>query len=252
MALSVCAAFLCAPGNAHAEAFVAPALDNIVKTLIRFGALDMRYDDVVDLYGSIVACDIYTKLHENEFKWEEVRQVLRQDVTKNIGLFPTAYRYDAKMQFGKFDFRQNLYRFSHKTAQFAANLFRLTAHREDQCMKKEGLILPSSFRLVLETPIEMLGIPMSSENAQKLVERMDQNGNVDKIVYVRFNIQVIYVEPFLKTTVRTLEEEKDLFRKTGAFDTLSGSADIRLDGRLDSIEYYEDEARTKMFYKQVL
>jgi len=237
------------PVQVRAEEFVHLSFDNILKTLVRFGTLDLRYNQVIDLYGRVMVCDLYQEYHHDDFQWQRIRGVLRKSIKKEVGLFPTAYKYDTEMQLGKYDFENEIYLFSSGTIQYNVNVFNIETNVRDYCGKGAGLKLPSSFSLVLDQPVRVLGLPMTKKEGEVFLKRMEKEDNLDRIVYARFNINIIFVEPFLKKTIRTEEEARLDYQKGKAQENIFVERKIKLDGHLDSIEYYEDKARTKMIYK---
>ncbi len=237
------------PAPLRAEEFVPLSFDNILKTFIRFGTLDLRYDEVMDLYGRVMVCDLYQEYYDNDFQWQRIRGVLRKSIKKEVGLFPTAYKYDTTLQLGKYDFENNIYLFSSGTIQFNVNVFNIETNAKGHCGRTPGLELPGPYNLVLDQPVRILGIPMTKKQGEIFLKRMEKEGNYDRLIYVRFNIKIVFVEPFLKEEIRSEEEAKLDYQKGRNKTKLSVQRKIRLDGQLDSIEYYEDEALTKMIYK---
>lgn len=233
------------PAPAQAEEFVKPALDSIVKTLIRFGALDIRKDEVIDIYGRVVECDIFFENYKNDFKWQKARQALRESIRRDVATFPTGYRYDTELQLARYDFKKGLYAFTDKTAQFNVNVFTMVTHKEDLCTKDSNKVLPAEYKLVLDQPVQIQGLPLSAEEGEVLLNRMNMAGNRDHIVYARFNMRVVYVAPIAERP-----ESRGNRRITAApmvTQNIKSNA-IFLDARLDSIEYFEDPDRTKLIY----
>ena len=61
-------AMLIAPlSAAQADTYDTPALMNIFKTLVRFGAVDIYDDDVIDLYARTNECEVYKKNYSDVF-----------------------------------------------------------------------------------------------------------------------------------------------------------------------------------------
>lgn len=230
-----------APAKAEGD-YADLSLSTIVKMFVRFGVLDIRKDDVIDFYGKVVECKIYSQYYLDDFKWQKVRAALRESVKQNIATFPTAFHYDAKLQLGKYDFKEKVYRFSEKTTQTNANVFRLMVDSSHFCTKDTPNILPTDYKFVLDQPIHMMGLPMSEENGAKLMARMKENDNKDLLIYTRFNMRVVFVPQ--------LEAVGD-FRgnKKGFVINPDMNREIRVDAQLDSIEYFEDPEYKKMIYR---
>jgi hypothetical protein len=245
---------LLVPVSAQAEAFVKPSLENFLKTLIRFGTLDTRENKIIDAYGRIMACDLFEEYYDNDFQWQKIRGVLRESVKKEVGLYPTGYRYDATLQLGRYNFEKNLYEFTEKTRQEGVTAFRVNTASQNDCKKKRDVTFPDNFAVILEKPIQLLGIPMSSESGEKLLKRLEEAENKNHLIHVRFNLQIVYVAPFLMKKVVLEEKGKEKETKNNSLqnvDQLDRINEIQLDAKLNSVEYYEDAEYKKMFYKQV-
>jgi len=235
--------------DVRAEAFAKLSLDNIMKALVRYGAVDIRNDLVIDLYAGIMVCDLYQELYHDDFKWNKVRNVLREKIKEDIAFFPTGFQYDSVLQLGKYDFKEKIYRFSRKTAQFNANVFRMSTNKGDDCNRQGGLQLPPTFEIVLDKPVTIVGIPMDEAAGKKLFERLERNGNEDHLIYVRFKIGISYVAPFIKTKARAAMNANEDFRR-GSEEEDYETDKIRFDGYLHLLEFYEDPERTHLIYRE--
>lgn len=231
-------------GQARAEEYATPNLANLVKTLVRFGALDIRKDDVIDLFGRVTACSDYQQYYGNDFRWQEFRAALREDVRKNIAVYPTGYKYDAPLQLDRYDFKAGLFRFTEKTAQSRANVFTMDTHPEDLCGDAKNVYLPLSYKLVLDEPIQIAGLPLSVEEGKILLNRMIANNNPNRMIYARFYIRVLFISPIAAKSNKEADKRGESLRITQ--DIRDDS--VRMDSKLDYIEYYEDPERTKLVY----
>ncbi len=245
------ALFLFVAPGARAEEYVAPSLSNFMKTLVRFGAIDLRRLDVLDAFARVTECQIYRDHYSDDFKWQEVRKALRKSIKQNIGTFPTTYRFDASLQLDRYDFKEGIYRFTDKTAQHSANTFSIRAQSQEQCGMTDADFPPLSYKFVLDQPVNLNGIPLSAEEGKLLLSRMVESGNKDRLVYARFNFRVVYVAPIVMDTPKTKAFGEDISeeRRLGPMVTQSLMLQrVAMDSRLDSIEYFEDPERTKLIY----
>lgn len=238
------------PPAAAQEDYVKPSLSNLVKTLVRFGALDIRKDKVIDTFGRITECKIFKDHYRDDFRWQKVRAALRESIKENIATYPVGYAYDAPLQLDRYDFKTGQYRFTKKTAQANANVFTIDAKAEDFCVDLGYTGLPYSYKFILDNPVKLEGLPISAEEGNVLLQRMVKSENVNRIVYARFNIRVVYVDPMKGEEI----EGRDFSAKTPyapmvAQDAMADGA--KMDSRLDSIEYFEDQERTKLIYRYV-
>lgn len=240
----VAAVVSASPCAARADEYSATTLANIAKTLIRFGAIDIRRDDVIDLFSRITVCQSYKAYYRDDFKWERIRKEMRKIIRDGVAAYPYAFKYDAVLQLDRYDFKAGMYRFTDKTAQTSSNVFTIAVHNEDFCTPEQNALLPYTYKFVLDQPVKMTGLPLSAEEGKQLLARMVVSKNVDRLIYTRFNIRVVYVAPIAATSQEERERRGDTLRVTQ--DT--GVDYIKLDSRLDSIEYFEDPERTKLIY----
>ncbi|MDD3182036.1 MAG: DUF4852 domain-containing protein [Alphaproteobacteria bacterium] len=237
--------------QSHADEYVKPNSERILESLVRFGALDLSNDQILDAFAQIKACDIYQEFYKDEFKWQKIRPVIREQVKKDIGTYPTAYRYETMLKLGRYDFEKKLYPFDESAQRFNINVFPINRDALNTCrfvsIHNAAGILPTSFKFVLDSLINIVSLPLDAEEGKAVVRRMDEDGNTDHFVYARFNIRVVFIAP-VDFTVDEGKGKKTLSVRSQVTQSARSGA-IVLDSRLDSIEYYEDENFTRMIYK---
>ncbi|MDD3287715.1 MAG: DUF4852 domain-containing protein [Alphaproteobacteria bacterium] len=244
------ALFMCAASPARAEDFVAPTLENITNTIIRYGAININKDDVIDNYGILMECKIFEYFYNDDFKWQKARAALREKIRQDVATFPTSYAYDAELQLDRYDFKNKQYKFTEKTTIKNVNSFSLKFKGGIVCGNKRNNVLPEEFRIVLDRPIYVSGLPLGNKEAEAFLKRMKDSQNNDRIVYARFNLRVTYVAPLYPVEGGNQSEKKYAQKNKGE---TSGSKDVsdytaRLDARLDSVNFYEDKERTRLIY----
>ncbi|MDD2325960.1 MAG: DUF4852 domain-containing protein [Alphaproteobacteria bacterium] len=232
---------------AHAETYEKPAMDNIMRSLVRFGAIDINDDMMLDLYARVNACDLYRQFYQDEFKWREIRTQMRKVIKEEAATYPTGYRYDTQMQLGRYDFEKKSYPFVHKEQNSGVNAFRMITHDSDFCTDEDMYGFPRGYRLVLASPIDVPDLPLKEEEAKALLKRMDEDGNKDHIVTARFNIRVVFIASLMPNNV-SLEQPQEGGKTMARVRQRIQTDSIILDSRLDSIEFYEDPERTKLIY----
>lgn len=224
---------------AQAEAFVAPSLGNLVKTMIRFGALNIRDDNVIDDYAIANECKIYTHFEGNDFRWHDVQTALRKSIRQDVELYPTGFYYDAVMELDHYDFSQKIFRFSGSRGRQNVNAFILSADGDKPCGEHRLTVIPDTFNFVLDRTIFFPGIPLDEDQAKELLRRMEERNNGVRVVYARFNLKVSYIAPMHKTSPDKPDARPIYWQSNNV-------ATVRIDSHLDSIAFYEDEARTKL------
>jgi len=228
----------------RAQEYVSPTWPSLLRTMIRFGAIDITSDPfLLDEYAVATECELYEAFYPNDFKWQQVRRALKESIQKNVATYPVAYYHTSKVQLGRYDFDQKLFRFTKKTTLKGVNAIYVYAVSGLGCGVAETKFLPRSFRAVLSSVLYLEGLPLPERDARALVARMEEDGNKDRIIYVRFNVHIVYIEPFMK-----IEDPADSANVHYSQPSSHVSKEVRLDARLDSIVFYEDKKMTKSIY----
>src|SRR6185503_12208850 len=97
---------------ARAGTYTTITFSNLVKTMVRFNALSLKDDDLLEEYAMITDCDLFKYFYPDDFKWNQVKAAIRESVNMNVATFPTEYQYDTKVQLARYDFRLKSFRFS--------------------------------------------------------------------------------------------------------------------------------------------
>lgn len=226
---------------AQAEEYAKPGWGNLLRTLIRFNALSMNDDNVLDEYAAITECDLYKTLYHDDFRWNKARAAIRESIRMNDATFPTSYVYQTELQLDRYDFQEKLFRFTSKTTIRNVNTFRIYKVEGQPCEGANIKLVPSTFRVVIETPLYFEGIPLGEKDAEALLQQMKDDGNTDRVITAHFNMRVVYVDPLRMSH----ENEIKGYVQSNAADDHTA----RLDVRLDSVDFYEDQAMTKLIYK---
>ena len=224
-----------------AESYVTPGWINLLHTLLRMQALDLDDPVLLDEYATLSQCKLYQNFYADDFKWNKVRLAVAQDAKQNISTYPIAYHFDTKLQLDRYDFQKGLYRFTPKSSLSAVNTI-IVYHVDGlACTKVDIKDIPKKFRVVFDSLITMPGLPLSQSDAEVLLKQMNAEGNNSHIIYTRLQFKIVYVEPWTKD-VRVPDSQYSQGPK-------SETNEMRLDARLDTVDFYEDEAMTKLIYQ---
>jgi len=241
-----------APSNANAKYYAKPTMTNIIKTMMRYGAINIYDDDIIDAYERTSDCPTYAKNYADDFKWEEVRNKVRKDIIENVQFFPVAFKYETTMVLDRYDFKNKIYPFYFTGGRKRTNTFIVNASNKDGCEAMRKEIIPLKYKFVLRNTIKLDGLHLTQKQGKDLFERMELSGNKGHMVYPRFNMRVKYIA--------TLVSKSDLSKAVEAAKFVSNNVmqisimqsrdagEATIDTELDSIEYYEDEGRTKLIY----
>ncbi|MDD5585748.1 MAG: DUF4852 domain-containing protein [Alphaproteobacteria bacterium] len=230
------------PASLRAEEYAPPTFSNIVKALVRFGALDISDDNNLNGYAMVVECKLYKRYFDNDFKWHQIQAAMRKAIRQDVSSFPTALYYDATLKLDRYNFKNKVYQFTDKSSLANVDYFTLLARLDDACVISEtNRVLPEEYQFVLDQPLVLAGIPLSEEDGQTLLTRMDGSNNKSHLVFARFNMRIV----FISRLTRPLDQNN---RPAKMLRQDAGKNFVRLDARMGSIDFYEDEARTKLIY----
>ena len=227
---------------AQAGEYTKPGWGSLLQSLVRFNALSLSEQGILDEYAIVTECDLYQAFYRDDFKWNKVRQAVMESIRENVATFPMSFYYDTKLQLDRYDFATKIFRFSAKATLHQVNAFEIYSVDGTGCGNADVKLLPRRFRVVLSSPITMEGLPLAENDAQAIFKGMNKSGNTDHIVYTRFNLRFVYVEP-LRKTLGTMKDST-IYNQSGK----SLAEPVRMDARLDSIEFYDDEAMNHMIY----
>ncbi len=152
------------PLPAHAQFFAEPTLVNLLRGLMRFQAVDIQQNQIIDFYARTADCDLFKKKFDNEFEWEKVRQATREGVRQSVGGFPTAFKYETTMQLDRYDFSRGIYPFFSKDREtrFDVNSFTVSAKDEPTCGRDSSRApIPLEFKFVTGKTVKMDGLSLS-------------------------------------------------------------------------------------------
>lgn len=237
--------FALAAMPAAAGDYVRPTWPNVLRTMVRFNAIDLEDQAIIDEYAVITECDLYRAFYHDDFKWNQVRQAVRKSVEQNLATFPSTYSYEVKLQLDRYDFNTQLYKFTDKSAIRNVNAFMIYSVEGIPCGSTDIQIMPRNYRAVLASPVYLEGIPLPEKDAKTLLKMMTENKNLDRIVYAKFNLRIVYVEPMRRTTKRIGLETRSIYGQS----SVDRPGLLRLDARLDSIEFYADPQMRQLIYQ---
>ncbi len=243
----VCLAFLAfslLTGKAQAQEYAQASWINLIHTLIRLNAINMSDQRLLDEYTIVSECDLYKAFYKDDFKWNQVRQAVRDSIKMNIATYPINYFHDLTLRLDRYDFDAKHFRFDKESSFRGVNSFSIYSVTGTGCGEATIEYLPRSFRAVLSAPVFLDGLPLSEGDAKALLLRMNKDDNPKRIIFVRFNFRTVYIEPLSKIERQTAGGGKTIYSQINAAST----GEVRIDAQLDSIGFYEDQERTKLIY----
>jgi hypothetical protein len=83
---------------------------------------------------------------------------------------------------------------------------------------------------------------------------MHATKNNDRVLYVRFNIRIVYVAPLTKAEIpgAPLQNGQPLFGYAQRGKTPGSNPVMRLDAQCDTVDFYADKEKTKLVYSYIV
>lgn len=211
--------------QANAQAFAPLTYGNVLQSLVRFDALNLENDRILDDYAQVVDCDNFYKNYRDDFAKQARRVALRQDIKKNRMNFPDSYYFTSEMKLGEFDFKARIFALDKASQLNNVNSFALVKlNTREKCVKGARLtFLPDEIGVTIDQPVTIQGLPISEEKAKALVANMNAVKNYNRVIYARFSMLMVYAPP-ITTEMMTR---------------------YNADAQLLSVEFFEDKQMTK-------
>lgn len=232
-------------GKEPVSKYVDPTWPNLLQSMIRYNALDLNDEDILNEYIEVSDCDIFVHFYQNDFEWHKIKSDERDYLRKVQDSLPIFFHYDTTLQFGHYDFDKSIYFFTDKSKISNVNSFLLLKSSNNPCPKSyvTTKTIPQVFHAVTSEPIGLPGIPLKSDVASALFDLMAADKNTDRLVYARFNLHVTFIAPMEK------RHEHAVSGRMMYFQMGKPASSVRFDATLDSIDFYEDADMTRLIYE---
>ncbi|MBP7252367.1 MAG: DUF4852 domain-containing protein [Alphaproteobacteria bacterium] len=239
--LFVFALCLMQASNTHAaDEYLQATPSALVQTLLRFGALDINNDVIIDDYAKIVECDLFGVFREDDFKWNKIREGLRSKIRSEAVTYPSTYTIRGYVKLDRYDFDTRMFKINSDSPILGVNAFRLMDIPQKSC--NENLkVVPMQYVAVIENRVNIPGFIMSESDAEALLGRLLKENNHSRQILAKFNLRVLDV-PKVKIDFSLISSWYDKTRYVGK------AQGINLSAKLDSIEFFEDEAMKRRLF----
>lgn len=215
-----------------------PAL--LIQTLLRFGALDINNDVIIDDYAKVVECDLFSVFREDDFKWNKIREGLRSKIRSEAVTYPSTYTIRGYVKLDRYDFDTKMFKLNADSPILGVNAFRLQDIPQKSC-NESIKVVPMQYVAVIENRINIPGFIMSESDAEALLGRLLKENNRSRQILAKFNLRIVDV-PKAKIDFSLISSWYDKSRYVGK------SQSINMAAKLDSIEFFEDEAMRRRLF----
>jgi hypothetical protein len=188
---------------------------------------------VIDDFAALNMCKLYGRYFPDEFSWREARSVIRKIIERTSKTFPIHMVMHSQVAFGRYDFADGVLKLADKDIFKNVGIFNLASPPYGDCANVQLGALPDRYTLRLTNPISLSAIPLGEASAYKVINRMKQEKNKERQVYISFFIKL---NDFI-SNYSQVEKTKIL------------STEAR--GTLISLRFFADQARTTLIYDYV-
>lgn len=197
---------------------------NIVHALYRMGVLDFSDPRLVDDYLRLKECALYNAFHNDDFKWEQIRDATRAQMKRDASSYPLGLTITGKIRFDRYDFVTKQMILGVSTKIDRINSFVLTYIGNNECKWDDLEWMPREYIAVLDKAITLDGLSMPASLAETIFLRMKAEGNEERMARVRFNLRLVAADPIMPTGRRIIDKKRFYY----------------IHSILESIEFYED------------
>ncbi len=232
---------LCFALPAHAEDYQPVTWAGLLRAMIHFNALDINKDNnLFDEYAAITDCDLHHYYFKDDFKWNQIRGIVRKANDTDSPNYPTHFYYDDKFLLDRYDFDTRTYRFAAKTQINRLGSILVFSFLGPVCDSRIVNLIPVKYRVKFSKPLDIPGVIMEPKDSERLLHYMDVTANNEHNIFARFNFNVVYVEPLHKAPADT--------RGPPYVQGHNDSNAIIMDVEIGSVEFFRDAERTELVY----
>lgn len=188
-------------GESYAEA----NFRDLSQTLVLMDGVSIEEPKVLEEYAKMNYCEIYKEKFQDDFEWSQFRKLVVQKVQSKKEYYRNLYQISGIVFLGRYNFDTQDFPFVDNSALMnvgSLQLFELNRKSNNADTARllcggtdKSTLLPNKYVFELNQPLTFDRLKLPMEEAKHLLDRMDQMGNADRRLYVRFRMRVISVMP---------------------------------------------------------
>ena len=224
------------------DEYIEPSFQNLSKMYWAIGKLDIKDDDAIDNYLLINECDLYLQYYNNDFAWQNIREVTRDHILKSMGQISTKFELLAPIILGRYDVENEEFGVERDSQLMAVrNIdFNSDDYGYNFTCTEAGEIkdYPLNLIVILNRPLTLEKVPVKKELAELYLNetqipydslsKQERISKYKRTAYIRLKIRITQ---YKGTTVGP-----------------SGSLKAVVFGNLEGYEVYADSAKLKPLY----
>lgn len=183
--------------------YIVANFNSLVTTFLLSLPSDERDVQFLDGYARLFECDLVKKYFDNEFEWQQIREVMNTKIDKLDREYFSYYEFGGSVDLEKYDFDKETFPATEEsvlTGIRLLNMFKLGAQAQrgkkncsEAFVKHQRFIsshLPTIFSVKVLSPITFKQLPMDAEQAKKFVTVAEENKDKTRKIYIRFRVKL--------------------------------------------------------------
>lgn len=212
--------------------YVEPTFDKMLDLSFADGLIDLSDDQQFSDYIKLKDCDAYKANINDDFKWQALKKEWQAKAEENISTLKRHYKIPAVLKVNRYNFDTLAFDL-HIQSQLQNVHYLEIFLASDVACGSVGAIgsrkgVPTNYQVQLETPFSMLRVPMGQALGKRILEELiTDSNNKQRLVYL--------------VTYLTIDAMDRLVSNNVGNKVAVGI------GRIDKIEFYVDQERTRRF-----
>ncbi len=191
-------------GGDKGESFALPTFRELSQMLIMMGGLDIQNPKVADEYAKLMYCGLYYDKYKNDFEWNKIRQQIINRVGSKKEYYRIQYQMSGTLYLDRYNFETQDFPLGKNSAMVRVGSMVLyegggTAGEDPKVRRlchdlTPSAIFPGYYTFVLNQPLTIDRLKLPVDEAKSLLDRMTQQKNNDRRLYVRIRVRVMGID----------------------------------------------------------
>ena len=217
-----------------AQNYVEPTFEGLIDVAYTDGLIDLANDEQFTDYMRLKDCNTYKENMGDDFKWQTVRKTWQDKADEDSQTINRQFKVLSNLEVTNYNFETLAFDLDTNSQLKNATYLHLFTATNAVCDSVVSAVLglkglPTGFQIELDMPFSMYRLPMGQAMGKRILEELEKESDTSKK-------RKIYL-----TTYVTLDAMDRIIR------TNTGAKVAIAMGRLERIDFFVDQARTRRF-----
>jgi len=190
----------------------------------KFNTLNVGNYSAIEDYIAITNCPLYSRYYTNDFLWQRIKEGVKRQLGYYAPQFTDRYEIISAIDLGRYDFQKAAFILPEDSqlrnvAYFTLGRINSLGTVCDRDIKE----FPVIFSAVMNTPINLDNVPVTTEIAKSIIEKNNNSSNPNKrMAVMRLRLKILDILPdekssaalYTETKFRTEVDEIAIFENT--------------------------------------